>query len=64
MKLYVVEGVLDELIQLGCSLSKDVALRAAELTNENGGIGYMGSKVWVKEYEVTDDAITPFDDYE
>ena len=60
MKLYVIEGVLDELIELGCSLSKDVALRSAEVINENGGIGYMGSEVWVKEYEVTDDAVTNF----
>ena len=64
MKLYVIEGVLDEIIQLGCSLSKELALASAKATNESGGIGYCGNKVWVKEYEVTDDAITPFDDYE
>lgn len=64
MKLYVIEGVLDETIQLGCSLSKELALKLAKATNENGGIGYCGNKVWVIEYEVTDDAITPFNDYE
>lgn len=64
MKLYVIEGVLDETIQLGCSLSKALALKSAKKTNEKGGIGYCGNEVWVKEYEVTDDAVTPFDDYE
>ena len=64
MKLYVIEGVLDEAIQLGCSLSKEIALESAKATNESGGIGYRGNKVWVKEYEITDDAVTPFDDYE
>ena len=64
MKLYVIEGILDETIQLGCSLSKEIALESAKATNESGGIGYCGNKVWVKEYEITDDAVTPFDDYE
>ena len=52
------------MIQLGCSLSKEIALESAKATNESGGIGYCGNKVWVKEYEITDDAVTPFDDYE
>ena len=64
MKLYVIEGVLDETVQLGCTLSKELALESARATNEKGGIGYSGTEVWVKEYEITDDAITPFDDYE
>ena len=64
MKLYVIEGVLDETIQIGCSLSKELALKSAKATNEKGGIGYCGNEVWVKEYEVTDDVITLFDDYE
>lgn len=62
MKLYVIEGVLDEIIQLGCSLSKELALESAKATNEKGGIGYCGNKVWVKEYEITNDTITPFGD--
>ena len=64
MKLYVLEGALDEMIHLGCSLSKEIALESAKATNESGGIGYCGNEVWVKEYEITDDAVTPFDDYE
>ena len=47
MKLYVIEGVLDEMIQLGCSLSKEIALESAKATNESGGIGYCGNNVWV-----------------
>lgn len=64
MKLYVIEGVLDETIYLGCSLSKELALKSAKAINEKGGIGYCGNEVWVKEYEVTDNTITSFDDYE
>lgn len=64
MKLYVIEGIWkDEMIQFGCSLSKELALKSAKATNEKGDIGYGCNEVWVKEYEVTDDAITPFDDY-
>lgn len=65
MKLYVIEGVLDGTIQLGCSLSKELALKSAKAINEKVGIGHCRNEaVRVTEYEVTDNAVTPFNDYE
>jgi len=61
MTLYVVEGVLDELIQLGCSTDKRVALFQAEQINKNGGIGYCHNEVFVTEYESDEDNWIEFD---
>lgn len=52
MKIYVVEGILDEVVQLGFSLSRSSAEKEAKYINEKcGGIGYSGAEVWVTEYE-------------
>lgn len=54
MKIYVVEGITDDTIQLGCSTSKKEAEKRMKEINDNGGIGYCSTSVWVTEYEVTD----------
>ena len=63
MKIYVVEGVLDNQVQIGFALSKSVAEAEAKKINEYGGIGYAGNKVYVTEYECTPDSYTEFDAY-
>ena len=59
--LYVVMGVLDDVVILGCSQSKTMAQFQCDQINKNGGIGYLGSEVWIEEYELTKDNYIEFD---
>ena len=61
MTLYVVMGVLDELVVLGASRSKVMANFQKDEINRNGGIGYCGSKVWVQEYQLNEDNYIEFE---
>lgn len=61
MKVYVVETVLDELLQCGMTLSKEKADEMAKNLNERAkSRGYMSNEYWVEEYELGED-YTPFD---
>ena len=61
MMIYVVMGVLDELVVLGASRSKVMAEFQKDEINKNGGIGYCGSEVWVEEYQLSEDNYIEFD---
>ncbi len=61
MKLYVIMGVLDNLVVLGASRSKAMAEFQKEQINKNGGIGYCHSEVWVEEYYLDKDNYIEFD---
>lgn len=61
MKLYVIMGVLDDLVVLGASRSKIMAEFQKEQINKNGGIGYCHSEVWVEEYWLNEDDYIEFD---
>ena len=61
MMIYIVMGVLDEIIILGASRSKAMAEFQREEINRNGGIGYNHSEVWVEEYQLDEDNYIEFD---
>lgn len=61
MTLYVIMGLLDDVIVLGASRSKTMAEFQKDEINKNGGIGYCGSKVWVEEYQFSEDNYIEFD---
>jgi hypothetical protein len=61
MTLYIVMGVLDDIVVLGGSRSKVMAEFQKDEINRNGGIGYYHSPVWVEEYELGEDNYIEFD---
>jgi hypothetical protein len=61
MTIYVVMGVLDDIVILGVSRSKAMAEFQRDEINKNGGIGYIHSEVWVKEYELNEDNYVEFE---
>lgn len=61
MRIYVITGVLDDVIYLGVSRSKTMAEFQRDEINRNGGIGYCQSEVWVEEYELNEDNYVEFD---
>lgn len=60
MTLYIVMGVLDEVVILGGSRSKVMAEFQRDEINRNGGIGYNNSQVWVEEYQLDEDNYVEF----
>ena len=61
MTLYIVMGVLDDVVILGGSRSKVMAEFQRDEINRNGGIGYHNSQVWVEEYQLDEDNYVEFD---
>lgn len=61
MTLYVIMGLLDDVVVLGASRSKVMAEFQRDEINNNGGIGYCNSKVWIKEYQLSEDNYIEFD---
>ena len=60
MKIYVIQGVLDDLVILGMTRSKVVADFQKEQINKTG-IGYHNSKVWIEEYDLKEDNYIEFE---
>ena len=61
MMIYVVKGVLDELVILGISRSKAMAEFQRDEINRNGGIGYCQSEVWIEEYQLNENNYVEFE---
>lgn len=58
MTLYVVETILDYLVQVGCSLNKEQAEQMAEKLNKKANVK---NKYWVSEYCISTKKFTEFD---
>ena len=61
MTLYVIMGLLDDVVVLGASRSKTMAEFQRDEINNNGGIGYCGSEVWIEEYQLNEDNYIEFE---
>lgn len=58
MNLYVVETICDNLVQMGCSLSKAQAEKRAEKLNKQSN---SKDKYWVSVYPISEKKFTEFD---